>query len=223
MAQNKRIPWVRGIFQSLLQSHQKYLKCLWLSPNTDLGLARPQRFPVAISVVTVTADSLDVPSWATELCRAWPAVGLKAAEAFHPCCGRQGEMAARTLSLLSWAGVLLHTGPDLWGWCWHCPSATSVQHRLCAGWSSAGCVMLSHSTMYKTAKIGPSAGGYLPESDMKGGRKIDQIIQLSNYTESHCQLPDADFRELQKIWKVHESGFGSLTINCEFKLFIIFN
>lgn len=58
---------------------------------------------------------------------------------------------------------------------------------------------------------------------MKEERQIDQVIQLSNYRQSPCQFPDVDFGELKYVWKVHESGFGSLTINCEFKSFIFFN
>lgn len=76
---------------------------------------------------------------------------------------------------------------------------------------------------HKPAKVGPSAGGYLPEPDMEEERKTDRVIQLSNYRQSPWQFPGADFGELEDVWKVHESGFGSLTINCEFKSFIFFN
>ena len=80
---------------------------------------------------------------------------------------------------------------------------------------------------YRTLPIKQQKQVLLPEvicqPDMKEERKIDQVIQLSNYRQSPCQFPDADFGELQYVWKVHESGFGSLAINCEFKLFIFFN
>lgn len=91
----------------------------------------------------------------------------------------------------------------------------------------AGCgteIAAEYQTLQKNpAKVGPCAGVYSPESDIKEERKIDQVIQLSNSRPSPCQFPDADFWELKYIWKVHESGFGSLTINCEFKSFIFFN
>lgn len=63
----------------------------------------------------------------------------------------------------------------------------------------------------------------MPNSDTNEERKIEQVIQLSNYSLNPCQFPDADFGELEHIWKVHESGIGSLTVNCEFKSFIFFN
>lgn len=68
-----------------------------------------------------------------------------------------------------------------------------------------------------------AAGGHSSEPDTKEEKKIDQAFQLNNYRQNPCQFRDTDFGELEHIWKVHESGFGSLTINCEFKSFIFLN
>lgn len=72
-------------------------------------------------------------------------------------------------------------------------------------------------------KESSAAGGHSSELDTKEERKMDQAVQLSNYRQNPRQFPDTDFGELEHVWKVHESGFGSLTINCEFKSFIFLN